>query len=80
MLNVLDVIQPLPQQVDHVRVIQADKDSAAFTASSYDVPVTQPAQLVRDSGFGDADPFHQLTDTDLTIQQASQNQQAGGVT
>ena len=61
----LHVAQALPEQREHVPVVERVEDHPALPARPNDARVPQQAELVGDGGFGDAELLREVADAQL---------------
>ena len=73
------MFQAALEEFGDVVVVNGDVNMSTSFARANQAFVFQPAQLVRDGRFGQADALHQVADVGLAIHQGGENPHTGGV-
>src|SRR5205085_6768856 len=74
------VTQPLLKEVDHVLVVERVVDAPSLAAPPDDAHAAHQAELVRDGGLAEADPFGDLVHAELPLCEGVDDPHAGRIT
>jgi hypothetical protein len=72
-LSLFRVRYPHGQEIMYVVIVQAVENDSTFAAGSHQTPLTQDAQLVRDTGAVDPGCHRQVTDAQLSSRKCRQD-------
>ena len=76
MLSMQNVIKTALEQFNDMIIVETDKDIASLFAGADEPLVAQSAQLMGDGGFGQSQTIHQFTDTNFSIKQSADDENA----